>query len=193
MCRLINDTLLPESSYNPCARNSLTQGRRPKLIRAESVNETNHTSIDENFYSFSAFTPTATNQEFTYPAAPTNPKILSKGFSKDFDSFSKNLYRGGYKHFRNMRGTKFPGFDSTASGISLAELKMSDFKNGIPGCEECNRVKSNAEDEDGMRAKTDVKVCDWEEMVSRSLVTFSKQWMNFAMERCERGRGLRPR
>lgn len=34
---------------------------------------------------------------------------------------------------------------------------------------------------------------EWAKRVARAVIEFAKCWMHFVVERCDRGRGLRPR
>lgn len=175
MYYLINDGILSEDPKG-----------KSRLHRSDSVcSDSIHSSVDENYFPFTPFTPTSTLSEFVYPV---NYKLQSK----DEEALKFSLY--GHRNRNTYKNS--PQFNKQFNEEFLSQLGPEDFSN-VPGCEKCcgtvfcdNELNScdmyptieyNSSD------------CNWHRVISKNLIEFAEEWMTFVVTRCERGKGRRPR
>lgn len=176
MYRLVNDGIASDDSMSKS---------KPRVQRSESIPcDATQASMEENYFPFTPFTPTNANSEFVYPAN-------QKPASKDEEALKYSLY--GHKSLFKTSSH----FDNEFTLKSLSELTPEDFQTGVPGCEKCNRTVF-CENELNECGRYPIKEynssdCDWHMVVSMNLIEFAKKWMTFAVMRCERGKGRRPR
>ncbi|GBP74936.1 hypothetical protein EVAR_54258_1 [Eumeta japonica] len=69
------------------------------------------------------------------------------------------------------------------------EPRKSSFATAI---NEANKRPEAGAEPEGVELRR-VQESEWEVRVSRAIIQFAKSWMKFVVERCDRGRGLRPR
>ncbi|XP_077286327.1 mitogen-activated protein kinase kinase kinase 4 isoform X2 [Arctopsyche grandis] len=173
MYRLVNDGIASDDSMSKS---------RPRVQRSESIQcDAIQASMEENYFPFTPFTPTSTNSAFVYPANYKPP-------SKDEEALKYSLY--GHKNLFKTSSH----FDNEFTLKSLSELTPEDFQTGVPGCEKCNRTVFCENELNECPVKEyNSSDCDWHMVVSKDLIEFAKKWMIFAVTRCERGKGRRPR
>lgn len=158
--------------------------RKAKLHRSDSMcSDSIHSSIDENEFPFTPFTPSTSMSEFVYPV---NYKLQSK----DEEALKFSLY-GHQKNFKTSSRV-----DKKFNEEFLSQLGPEDFKN-VPGCEKCSGTAfcDNELNSCNMYliAEYNSPDCNWHRVISKNLIEFSEEWMTFVITRCERGKGRRPR
>lgn len=79
---------------------------------------------------------------------------------------------------------------STTSEYSVPEMRYEEEpKHSIAHTPEYQSESQELQDERGRLEEE----AAWAVQVSRAIIDFAKCWMKFVMERCGRGRGVRPR